>query len=199
MSKRILFDIDGVLADFILGFTTKAHELFGKEIHTTPKHQKWDFPDYSKSELDTLWENIKLDGMFWYFLSPLVEYLTFNRIRGIMHKNEVYFVTNRPGINSKYQTETWLQYFLEVPATVVVASRKGEFAKAIDADFSIEDKAENAWCIAWLSPNTKSYLLDRAFYRYDDTRIGSSKVIRVYSVDEYLDVIGGELDSQGNS
>jgi len=77
--------------------------------------------------------------------------------------------------------------------TVIISKHKGEFAKAVGADYSIEDKASNASCIDWLTGGqTKSFLLNRP-YNQGNSDFLASGVRRVDSVDEYLDVIEGKI------
>jgi uncharacterized HAD superfamily protein len=117
----------------------------------------------------------------------------FFRINQLNYNHEIYFVTNRPTIEAKQQTENWFINNGICNPTVVITKKKGDFAKAVGVDFSIEDKPENAWCVAWLSPNTKSYLINRS-YNQVEGNIGSSKVIRIDSVGEYLDAIESEVN-----
>ena len=93
------------------------------------------------------------------------------------------------------QTQRWLtNHGLETPS-VVVSSKKGEIARAIRATHSLEDKIENAWAIHWISdsPQTKSFLLDRPYNRVQESpEIGARGIIRVGSVEEFLDEVEGE-------
>lgn len=182
----LIMDVDGVLANFYPGYNELCARM-GKPIL---EPGRWD--DFLDEEV---WAAIKRSDDFWYDLPALVDERTFARIDGLDQVGTVYFVTNRPGGTAKNQTEAWLADFGLVDPTVIVTKFKGELAKAVVATHAIEDKAENAWCIAWLSPGTTSYLVDRPYNRYDPGQFGSSRVVRVATVEEWLDKV--EADAHG--
>ena len=190
--KRIIFDVDGVLANFILGFTTLGNKEYNTPIVSTEQHEKWGaFPGLDPEKEAVLWEVVKkFETCFWANLLPLVSPSVMLRINDLIAcGEEVYFVTSRPGEYAKQQTEQWLaQRGIRNP-TVIVSSKKGEAAAMLGADYCLDDKAENAWCVAWLSPKTKSFLLNRKYNQYDPDAFGSSKVRRVDTVEEFLDIV----------
>lgn len=108
----------------------------------------------------------------------------FKRINALQLTHDVYFVTARPGLDVKRQTETWLRLQGIEDPTVVISSKKGEMAKAIGADFSIEDKAGNAVYVSYQSPG-KSYLVNRPYNQFSHEMLGS-KVIRIKEIEQFL-------------
>jgi len=199
-AETVMFDVDGVLADFVKGFTATANRLFGTKIISTTEQTTWNFHSsglLSKTQESFTWETLKNDGDWWERLDSLIGEETWRRIRELMRWSEVLFVTNRasdfspPGL----QTQRWLtNHGIETPS-VVVSSKKGEIARAVRATHSLEDKIENAWAIHWISdsPQTKSFLLDRPYNRVQESpEIGARGVIRVGSVEEFLDEVEGE-------
>lgn len=192
-SKGVIFDVDGVLADFVGGFTARARELF-PDVPITQTHGQasWNgFAGMDKKQIGMTWESIKGDRYFWRKLAPLVDAVALDRIYYLHRDNNVYFVTSRVGVDCKRQTEYWLEAQGIARPTVVICKRKGEFAKAVDADCAIDDKANNASCIDWITEGTcKSYLLDRPYNQAPQDFMGSG-VVRVSSVEQYLDIIGG--------
>lgn len=208
MSKKkpltIQLDVDGVISDFIWGFT-RLGAKYGGLPSSTMEQVEWDsFPGLLPSHEQLIWDEISQSNYFWQSLPLLLNPLETQGIRALYRAEcQVYFVTNRLGHNVRQQTEAWLLNRLELPSwanpTVIMARSKGEVAKAIMADFSIDDKAENAWCIGWLTtpqnsktPDCRSYILDRKYNQYDH-KIGSSKIRRVPTVQAFLNDIQEKL------
>lgn len=192
---KIMFDVDGVLADFYTAFHRLGIQMgVYDKIPPEPPHL-WDWDKTAAAS--KVWDEINKSTTFWAEeVEPFNELYTLDgdsqlqNINDMCYNNDVYFVTARRSPNAKQQTELWLwNHGIDTP-TVVLTKLKGEFASAANIDFSIEDKVENAWCVAWLS-NAKSFLLDKP-YNQVPKGLGSSKIIRVNSVKEYLDIIEEE-------
>lgn len=188
MSKEreaVIFDIDGVLADFLTGFTSLANEMFGCPVTSTHEQPSWNgFPGITKEQSSAVWARIIHDSGFWYQLEPLVGEVTFKAIDCL--RRPVYFVTARDGTNAKIQTEDWLEDMGIWKPTVIISKYKGEVAKAVRAKACIDDKAANASCVAWITEDqTQSYLIDRKYNQCPDGFLASS-VKRVASVEDYL-------------
>ncbi len=186
-----MFDIDGVLADWMVAFTRLGHERYGTPIASHHDSTSWDdMHGLTKQQVTSLWDHIKQTPEFWGGVPPMLGAGTFTRIRHLAASkgHDVYFVTARPGYGAKAATEEWLRRYCLSHPTVVMSRWKGEAAKAIEADFSIEDKAGNAVYVAYQSPATKSYLIDRPYNQFPPDVLGR-RVIRVQTVDEYLDAI----------
>lgn len=192
--KKVMFDMDGVLADFIYGFTSLGRRFFGSPAYSVNAHTQWDrFTGLTKENLKFLWEEIRESKYFWEGLAQCTSNGALLTINDLIETGmaDIYFVTNRSaGKNTKQQTERWLQSRGIEHPTVIVTARKGETAKALGIDFSIDDKAENADCIAWFTDGkTQSYIIDRP---YNAGRFAphSSKVGRVNTVEEFLQTAG---------
>lgn len=190
--KSVMFDVDGVLADFVLGFTTLAAELGS---NTTPysciEQRRWDF-DLPRGLVCRVWEKIHAaDSLFWETLPALVSGEELERIRKLSVDEHVYFVTARdpgPTKRPKAQTEAWLTRRGITNPAVIVCANKGNFARAVEIDFAIDDKAGNAVYIAYDSPGTRSFLLNRPSNLFDETVLGS-RVERVMSVTDFLTAV----------
>jgi len=195
----VVFDMDGVLADFIYGFLSTARSLVNREIpiHDTRDHQSWDFDGImTKREQAEVWRLIKESDVWWANLPPLVLRDVFERINKIAKKANVYFCTARPcwARPASTQTAEWLkQHHIEDP-NVVVSKMKGDFCKAVGADFSIDDKWDNAQVIHWISPDTESILIDRPYNEVaPHPKVGSNSVTRVRTVHEFLNLVEAKL------
>lgn len=200
--KRVMFDLDGVLVNFGLHFRRLLQRLHNLP-DLPPEAQAWD--DFihgkgiglCKSQIDEAWQYIADSGAWWQHAPPLAtpdEFARINQLCRRIYDYEVYFVTARPGRAVKDQTESWLVINGIHRPTVVPCKFKGEFAATIGADYSLEDKAENAWMVAWATRGkTRSFLIDRPYNRYGD--VGSSKVVRVQTVSQFLDVVGGSAEA----
>ena len=187
-----VFDIDGVLADFIAGYRQRASRITGKplDIYGQDQSPTWEaVPELDEAETRLVVESImsKPNGRFWEGLPSAVSEETWLRIRKLTEQRAVYFVTAREGPEVKQQTEAWLLKHLSIKPTVILSLAKGDVCRALSAGWSIEDRFENAVSIAATS-DARSYLINRSYNREFD----SHQFTRVDSVDEYLNIINGE-------
>tara|TARA_Y100000310_G_C20353708_1_gene655604 strand:- start:14 stop:619 length:606 start_codon:yes stop_codon:yes gene_type:complete len=196
--KTIMFDMDGVLADFILGFTACAASLFPNlnlQPFNTRDNPTWGFGRLlSPEQQDVVWADIRGKSYFWQSLRPLVTPADFARIATLATRNNVYFVTARPDgmTGAGWQTREWLNEHGVTGGNVIGTSRKGEAARLLRADFSIEDKIENAWCVHWMTdkPKTASVLINRQYNQFSPgCEIGPKGLVRVDEVSEFLSMV----------
>jgi hypothetical protein len=171
---RIGFDVDGVLARFETAYqracvATTGRDLFPNEL--PPEGPPvWDWPQwygYSEAEVKAVWTKIKASHTFWLNLSPMPGAATVKLLLPDMQRwHDIYFITNRVGVDAKWQTETWLQVHLgcEVP-TVLITPYKGAASATLSLDIYIDDNLDNIRDVQEVSPTTRSYLLDRAYNR----------------------------------
>ncbi len=192
----VMFDVDGVLADFVYSFTVLANRLYGTPVTLTDDQPRWDgFPGMTPEQIDETWAVINRSPDFWTNVKPAVATHTFDRINSLQDKANVYFTTNRKdyGTDTAGQTWQWLQDNGVLLPSVVLVEKKGELARSINADFLIDDKAGNAIYAAYhAAPKLKSYILDRPYNQFDNNVIGS-KVTRVYTVKDFLDDVEKSL------
>lgn len=184
--KTILFDVDGVLADFVLGFTKLlTPNPFGTRENTCA----WNFKDtFSIIDIESAWRIVEKSIDWWTTLNRLTSLDTFERINRLHDYHTVVFGTHRKGTPSAQgQTHVWLQaQGIENP-NVICTKYKGEAAKVIQAHYAIDDKPENCMAIKWMTDDTKvptkTYILDSL-----TNRVTLPKAIRrVQTVDEFLD------------
>lgn len=185
--SRVMFDMDGVLADFTLAFTERLHDADSSiEVRSTLNQPQWDFDDAPVKVLKKVWAGVKADEAFWYNLRPLVSDVEMTMLFGLALEHEPYFVTARPGTNVKRQTERWLKHHIGIGnPQVIVSPEKGEAARFLQAHYSIDDKAGNAVYVTYHSRQTQSYIVDRPYNRFDHSVVGS-QVRRVATVGEFM-------------
>lgn len=182
--KTVMFDVDGVLADFTFAFTKEA----GIEPYGVAEQTDWSIPEVSKELFNQTWKTVTTRPWWWARVPSAATKEDLDALRDLTMRPDfqVVFCTNREGTpNAQRQTRYWLGE-LGISGNVVLSKRKGDVAKAIDADYSIEDKPENVACIHWIADSKpcKSYVLDRPYNR--DFKF-PSKVRRVYSVAEFIE------------
>ncbi len=147
---RIGLDVDGVFADFVLGFSEVMHDKVweGCPVYRTANHQKWRFESTEKQYNET-WDIISNDYMNWWMtLQSLVTPGTISKLNKITsdRNNYVYFLTSRKslnlGLSAEIQTEQWLRGIGVVNPRVICtkSSTKAELINALDIEFFMDDK-----------------------------------------------------------
>lgn len=190
--KTIVFDIDGVLADFSFAFTTLKQKIFGTgKIISDLTQTSWDYTEIMTPHQRTeVWHVLKETHSWWTTLLPLVPESIFVWIDNLTINHEVYFLTNRfshmnpPG----EQTITWLKKMGISDPRVIVSSRKGEIISAVKADFAIEDNWSNACAIHWMAEGCQTFLIKRG-YNEEARKIIPKGIKVVHQVGEFLEQI----------
>jgi 5'(3')-deoxyribonucleotidase len=183
--KTIGVDIDGVLADFNSTYVERVIAITGRDLFPPRPFAIpcWDYAPiygYTKEEEKLAWVSIIEDPTFWAKLSPYadtedsIKFL----VRLIAEGHDVYFVTARPGLNSKKQTEDWLRRMGMPSPTVLISHSKGLCADALKLDAYIDDRWENA--VDVVTRGVKTFLLDRPWNSVQDA--AQRGIVRVTSV-----------------
>jgi 5'(3')-deoxyribonucleotidase len=168
---RIGVDIDGILADFNSAYITRVIAWCGRDLFPPRPFEIpcWEYPQfygYSNEEIKEVWKGIKADPHFWESLPPYnytIDVLFYLRKCGV-RGDDVYFITDRPGIDAKGQTERWLAQLDEyggrgvVHPTVLISAEKGWIARGLKLDVYIDDKLENCEKVVAESPDTRVFL-----------------------------------------
>ena len=194
---RIVFDLDGVLADFVLGFTTLANQLYGTPVYSTSQQKEWQrFDGLNPEQVDKVWKTIDTLPTFWTDLQPLIDKPTCMQIHLLTHDHDVYFVTSRsPAGNAKRQAEEWLRRHicLYTSPTVVMTKEKGEFCKIAKIDALLEDRPKSALWVLYQSPKTRVFLLDQPYNRLGPEAWAAvdekSRIRRVQTVEQFLNLL----------
>lgn len=181
---------DGILANFSVGYAAILTKLTGVEFpdysKEHPKVWYWErAAGVEKNRENIAWEEIKADTTFWLnlpahegadeFLFGLKTYLDAD--------DDIYFITNRMGLNVKWQTETWLKYHGYDRPTVLISKEKAECCKALALTHYIDDKQENVVDCVKNSPQTKTFMLAMPY----NNEVAGAK--RITSLLEFLDEI----------
>lgn len=195
---KVGIDVDGVLADFNTAFMRRVVNVTGRDLW--PENYQpttWSYPTtvgYTPEEEAVVWKTIKEDRVFWYCLPTYPEtWETFRYLdeRIKVDRDDVYFITARPGAEAKRQTEMWLlKEFNHVTThhhnpTVLITPHKGLAAQTLGLDVYIDDRYENALDAAgvhWRNepPRTMTFLLNRPWNT--DRDVSGTDIIRVDSL-----------------
>ena len=189
---RIGFDVDGILAAFIpayqnLVIQTAGHDMFLPGDDVNPPCWDWpEFRGYDKATVRKVWQTITSGSTFWQSLTPLDGVAELNAVAEQLIKHDVYFITSRPGVLAKQQTENWLiQHTGFFNPTVLISSDKGACCKALNLDAYIDDKLDNIYDVVVESPETRLYCLGMR-YNQDDNPVAPRYYTRVSSLAEML-------------
>jgi len=138
-----MLDMDGFVADFCLGFSTLASQLFPKK-NIIPfgcgAAQVWGFTTgagvesglLTKEENRVVWDHIYKSDLFWINLPPLFNQADREALWRLHSQHELCWVTSRSGKNVADQTSGFIaMHNLPNYTNVTIAgSDKGEFVKA---------------------------------------------------------------------
>ena len=189
---RIGFDIDGVLANFPPAYEKLFVDITGDNNFpplTSEGPGSWNWPTdlhgYTAEHTKEAWRRIKKSPDFWVSLDAILpDFIHFmNWLGEHEDDHELYFVTARPGTETKWQTEQWFINRIGVAPTVLISEEKGMIAKALNLDLYVDDKAENIKDVEEKSPNTKAYLIDRGYNRHISTKH------RIANLEEFLNIV----------
>ncbi len=199
---RIGVDIDGVLADFNEAYVRRCISVTGKDLFPGPYGtwtiKTWNYPEafgYTAEEVSAVWDSIKKDGYFWESLGHYDT--THDDIAMLAYcasilNDDLYFITARPGIMSKTQTERWLAHKVRLTVgshkfepTVLITSKKGLAARTLDLDVYIDDKWEN--CLEVAQTSTRCFMMNRGWNNQYEA--AAYDIIRVQSVADMMNVV----------
>lgn len=198
-NRVVLFDVDGVLADFILGWWTVAEKLglvSTVTVHTL-SNPTWDFPaspceEAQKSLFGDVQQYIEHNTREFFMSLPCLctkeEMSSLHQLE--MNGWELVFGTNRPYYDARRITQRWLQKNFDMQnPTVIVTGKKGDLAQAIGATAMLDDKAGNCVYTIYQYPSCHVCLLDRPYNRFNRGILGHG-VKRIYSVHEFCQILG---------
>ena len=189
---KIGIDCDGVLANFNDAFVELTVRVLGKDLYPGPAGTfdifTWNYPEffgYTSSDVTKIWDHIKSDPDFWLNIPAYKNTKQAMKVLANLQQsnNDIYFITNRMGVNAKRQTEKWLDRFDMMPTTVLLSKEKGFCATALALDAYIDDKWENCVDVAMQNDTIKVFCMDQP---WNHTKVSDLKIIRVSSILEML-------------
>jgi len=177
------FDLDGVIADWMLSFTKHANKTTGRGVYKTTD----DIPTWNLKE--------------WY-LEPVLFHEAYDRWRAQQNQftklddidqqqteylSTMYntkqdqfdftFITSRwptRGDPVKKQSEAWLQRRGISDPQVYVTGDKGRVCAALEVDYFIDDLVDNLYDVSSFSPRTVPIVMDRSYNQeYEGPRVSS--------------------------
>lgn len=173
---KIGLDLDGVIANFYKAYEELTIEVAGEDLfqeHRWPNEVPcvWNWPEhygYSSEVMREVWRRISEDPLFWFRLEPLPGALDTVGPLIANAENDVYYITARPGLKPRAQSQAWLMYHLEDPCpTVLITEDKGCACRCLDLDVYVDDKLSNIMSVANLSDRTQAFLVDRPYNQCD--------------------------------
>lgn len=183
-------DIDGVLSQFnqafkVIQIKTSKRDLFPSDW----KDEQivcWNWPTdqygYTKEEYKAAWTEVWESPNFWMQLAPYPDAIQFLKKMRCL-SNNIYYITQRAGLNVKGQTENWLRRFGggDNP-TVLISDDKAGCCEALEITHYLDDKNEN--CVSVLqNPNTLVWMQARG---WNHEICG---VPRITKLDQFVEVI----------
>lgn len=191
MSKTILLDIDGVLADFVHGYSVTANNMYGSPVinaMTCSTRSLKKLLNLTGKEDKCIREVIKLSNTFWLGLPDLA---TYREIDQLVDMQDVIFVTLRPA-QARSQTRGWLndrhllQPCLHVTNKTPLLQVFQEGGYVLDDHAPIIDRMM-AYCYHHDVPVWKPYLLNREYNKdFVSEWDLPEKLLRVSTIEEFL-------------
>lgn len=183
-------DLDGVMADFVLEFTSVANRMFNTPVISTHSQRTWDFVDVLTAEQRELtWAEVDKSKDFWMGVKPLATWPEMELLHSLQHdeQSKVYFVTARCiGQDIKKQCEVWLQANGFCGGDVVLNEPdKGTWAKKVGVTVAIDDRIQHIEeYIAAGVPHV--YLMRRQYNQpYDNPKVTTVGAIIEFCWSEY--------------
>ena len=195
---RISFDLDGVLCDFNTNVRPILLELYPDKVPPEGEPTDWYYNCFGLSREDwgPIFDIIKKTPNFWR-REPAYQRNVDAAVRFVNSRPDVtvFYMTQRPdtdGGTAYDQTLDWLvnnnlyPFDREVTTPIIVkdATEKAGIIEELAIDFSIDDKQETVEQCNKIQGH-RAYLLDRPWN-------STSLQPRVFTVDHFIEVIGGK-------
>ena len=184
---RIGLDVDGCFADFNTAFIQRVVDITGMDRFPERPFDIpcWNYPEhygYSAEDTTRVWNSVTSDPLFWRNLPAYEDaWIALGKIAAL--NDDVYFITSRPGIQAKLQTEYWLRtHNYQNRPTVLISSAKGLCVRALKIDSYLDDRWENA--MEAKAAGAQTFLIDRPWNREHDAEFFGIR--RIYSPLEML-------------
>jgi hypothetical protein len=199
--KKVGFDMDGVIADWV-----KSYTMFNAERIGTPVFSTEEYPQ--PFELTAFYQSPRsFDNMYNLWLTssqnPFVRVPDIDKhqtayIAANQHKFDIYFLTSRDessGASIEEQTTAWLErrgitspqvFHTSHPQRPTSKPSKGQVSAALGLDYFIDDRTVELESIIKHSPHTTPILMNRP---YNQIETGIQRVNNIY---QYLERVDNE-------
>ena len=162
----ICVDLDGVVCDFNSAYTKllmKINPTIKVDYLAADFPTEWDWDKaigFTYADREAAWTEIKHSGLFWRSLFPYpTAWEDLSTLYDLRKQHDIYFVTARPGLTAKQESEEWLRGHGFPGATVIIAIEKELIVNAVKADCIIDDNPKNLL----YQTNTKTILFKRPY------------------------------------
>lgn len=151
-------DVDGVLADFNPAYIDLIIDVHGEDLFPSRPFAipTWDYPEfygYSTEVMHEVWKEIAQPELD--FFRGLVAYPGAEKfIEELNNQDNVYYITTRPGVCAKVQTEQWLLEHGANNPTVLISKEKQHVCRGLKVDTFLDDKASTCAMVVPYVPYT---------------------------------------------
>lgn len=168
---RLIFDLDGVVADFNSSAARTFAEVTGRKLIDAdpwlPPVWNW-FPavGYRAEEIAAFWREVERRPDFWLTLRTLPDAAPTIKALKCLQGVDIFFLTNRPGASAHRQSVHWLiEHGIPHPQVITVYhdDEKGEISAALKADVIVDDKPGNLLAVYKYSPKTRLVLYEAPY------------------------------------
>lgn len=188
----VVFDIDGVLADFTYGFTA-LHEGRARSQGTA---RQWQF----EGRVDPTWDLIDRSRHFWYELPVLATRQEREEMWALRRRAEIVYLTRRSdklGNDTLGQTRNWLTENGFPHGNLILAADKTPILKGYGDNLVgiIDDKPD--LLVEMLKARLPAYIRDWEYNRW--TGVADLHLMagpRVSSVGEFVWLMERKLDAR---
>lgn len=171
--NKLAIDVDGVIANFTDAYAhylfKETGVIFPKASNEWPEEWFWErSAGVTAAQEKKVWgDHILSSRTFWQDLRPVesAQEAIYRLNRMSQNGDEVSFITNRPGTQSKYQTEKFLYGLGMNYPTVIVAADKLPILKAMKIEFFIDDRPDTVQEVGLDASVGRIYLKDAPYNR----------------------------------
>ena len=171
--KRIGIDLDGVLANFIRGFTGVIATLF-PEAGIIPRDHKDlqyydDFgPGVTAEMVAAAWDVVNRDGSFWSTLPALCNGMEQGALLSLSLQHDLYALTTRPqnaGRSIAAQCRQWMKFHGLEYAGLSVCADKWLVGASLKLTHYLDDTPKEISKLRWALDGCQCFLLDQPYNR----------------------------------
>jgi uncharacterized HAD superfamily protein len=192
---RIGVDIDGLLADWNLGWAILLEQQTGRTVPRTPPLQ-WAWPEalgFTKENISNAWKFVNQYPDWWVSLDnePIFDEEARVNLVDLCSINDVYFITNRMTRGAKAATDLWLRN-RGLHSGCICTKDKGITARGLDLHYFLDDKPENCLDVKLMQSSCEVFIMDQP-WNTGFTSTAQRRIERIYGWEGFFDKVGGRL------